>query len=584
MNIVPRFFPDVPIGASEIFHSESEKRVYDALKKTLLDEGIFVLYSVKWLYKKYPDSRPEEREADFVLIHPIHGLLVVEIKGGTLIKDRDNFFREYPNGRRELADDPVMQARNNFHSLKNELEKFESVPKPLRGGYALIFPDMFTKVTGGLGPLAAKEAVCFAEHLPHLGEKLIEIMKFWVRERPQNVLGATAAETIFNCLLPYTLPDSKLSHELKENEKRIVRLTEKQKKILDLLVNIPQALIAGGAGTGKTYLAAEKAQRLAKSGAEVLLSCFNRQLAVELGRRYKFQGLTIVNFHQLCWQRACAAKLVWNGLSQLPDPDGEQAHSLPNDYFSEFLPRALQDTNRIGEGWFDALIIDEGQDFDSAWIAALRGSLRDPKQGIFYMFYDDNQNLWLKENWLPQDMPIFPLKENLRNSRKIFETFHRLYDGLEMNSAGPDGGLVDFIQVDASSLDNIVTELSALLNQLLERDKIAAKDVAVLSGVSLKHSALKYLRDFPDEISRSSVMRFKGLEKPVVILIEMDPWFDRGLQPMYGSMFSRFQNPENLAHSLLYVGMSRARTHLFILGSKKLLRDMKRGKLVARYK
>ena len=80
MRISPRFFPD----KLSYFRCASEKSVFQALKRTLADGEYAVFYSVPWWVKDSEGVLLREREADFVLIHPRHGLLLIEVKGGQL--------------------------------------------------------------------------------------------------------------------------------------------------------------------------------------------------------------------------------------------------------------------------------------------------------------------------------------------------------------------------------------------------------------------------------------------------------------------------------------------------------------------
>src|SRR5207249_635072 len=54
--------------------------------------------------------------------------------------------------------------------------------------------------------------------------------------------------------------------QLREDEREMVRLTQDQFRVLDLLSRARRALIGGCAGSGKTFLAVEKAHRLAAEG------------------------------------------------------------------------------------------------------------------------------------------------------------------------------------------------------------------------------------------------------------------------------------------------------------------------------
>jgi hypothetical protein len=111
--------------------------------------------------------------------------------------------------------------------------------------------------------------------------------------------------------------------------------------------------VSGGAGTGQTVLALEKARRLAAEGLEVLLTCFNKPLA-EFLRRCSGQAdrLTIANFHQFCWQMAQEAGVP------LPGP---AAGEPPPGFFDATLPEALLTAlERLPARGFDAIVVDEG--------------------------------------------------------------------------------------------------------------------------------------------------------------------------------------------------------------------------------
>jgi hypothetical protein len=63
------------------------------------------------------------------------------------------------------------------------------------------------------------------------------------------------------------------------------------------------------------------------------------------------------------------------------------------DYYDQALPSLLvEGADRLN--WrVDAIIVDEGQDFDEVWDLSLHYLLHDPEEGIMYVFFDDNQNL-----------------------------------------------------------------------------------------------------------------------------------------------------------------------------------------------
>src|SRR5262249_42904878 len=70
-----------------------------------------------------------------------------------------------------------------------------------------------------------------------------------------------------------------LASELASDELTRVELTRQQSRLLRARGMRRRAVICGGAGTGKTLLALERAMELARSGRRVLLLCYNRALS-----------------------------------------------------------------------------------------------------------------------------------------------------------------------------------------------------------------------------------------------------------------------------------------------------------------
>src|SRR5690606_6411963 len=124
------------------------------------------------------------------------------------------------------------------------------------------------------------------------------------------------------------------------------------------------AFIEGCAGSGKTMLALEKARQLAGQGFDVLLLCFNAPLAEYLYERAP-EGVSVFHFHGLCKHLAKEAGI------------GYRAHRSEEEYYNEVLPNMLLDAiDELGPQ-YDALIVDEGQDFRDTWWEILAFLLRD---------------------------------------------------------------------------------------------------------------------------------------------------------------------------------------------------------------
>jgi hypothetical protein len=117
----------------------------------------------------------------------------------------------------------------------------------------------------------------------------------------------------------------------------------------------------------------------------------------------------VTNFHDFCYQTGCKAGMT------LVDPSDP---SQPAPYYEEQLPQALLHAlEALPDERFDAIVVDEGQDFLETYWVALQFALSDPDDGILYVFYDDNQRLY--RGGIPTGLVPIHLDQNLRNTRTI---------------------------------------------------------------------------------------------------------------------------------------------------------------------
>src|SRR5437868_3130229 len=81
-TIMARTFPrQLPNRVRQDPKRRAEVRLYEALQEQL-GVGWRIFYSVAWLGRTHADGAPRDGEADFVMAHPAHGILVLEVKGG----------------------------------------------------------------------------------------------------------------------------------------------------------------------------------------------------------------------------------------------------------------------------------------------------------------------------------------------------------------------------------------------------------------------------------------------------------------------------------------------------------------------
>jgi superfamily I DNA/RNA helicase len=333
--------------------------------------------------------------------------------------------------------------------------------------------------------------------------------------------------------------------EFQVEEKEFIRLTEQQYAVLDLLNRHRRAAICGCAGSGKTLIAVEKATRLAKLGFRTLLTCFNKALALDLRLKLgTLPNLDIINFHDLCGQLAEKA-------GNLPQLVNEE------EFYDRLLPEALiPAAEKLGVR-YDAIVVDEGQDFQDHWWIPLQFLLEEPDDGILYIFYDDNQRIYVPKGDFPIRTPPFSLTINCRNTQSIHRVVTSFYKSLDPPGAlGPPGRPVEILTFKDRS--EMRSHLRQTLAWLLE-EGIPAGEIAVLTMMA--RQAELFHKDGltadwppgPGEVYCATVHAFKGLERATIILAGIESW-----------MLDSWSHLDQL----LYVGCSRARHHLVVILSE----------------
>jgi UvrD-like helicase C-terminal domain len=159
-----------------------------------------------------------------------------------------------------------------------------------------------------------------------------------------------------------------------------------------------------------------------------------------------------------------------------------------------------------------------------------------------------------------------PLPSNLRNTRAIHEFVSVFYKGATApRSKGPPGRVP--LVLGYRDDDGLARLLGIVLQNLVDQEAVRVEDIVVLTPSRQDKSTLRQrgvagrfrLSDDPGpgEVLAATVHSFKGMESQVVVLAEIG---DRHL--------------ENL-DQYLYVGGSRARTHLIVLAKEPVDRTIR---------
>ncbi len=151
----------------------AERRVLDDLRGALPPE--YRIYpNVRWCAKTRRDGPAHDGEADLVIVHPDHGLLVIEVKSGEPRRDQNG---RWWLGPILLDRSPFEQAEAAKHDLRRALADLPEWPahSEPRAGHAVAFPDVdLASLDHGhalLGPDAPREIVLDADALATPGNK-----------------------------------------------------------------------------------------------------------------------------------------------------------------------------------------------------------------------------------------------------------------------------------------------------------------------------------------------------------------------------------------------------------------------------
>lgn len=537
----------------------SELKVYDQLKKQLSADWI-VFYDVAWL-SKVRGQTPEDGQTDFIIVHPDYGLLLLEVKGGGINYSADQGIWTSIDraGQTHEIKDPFRQVERSKYALKNKLSTVPALSSMSIGIYdAVSFPDV------RIGDAAVRidapsQVIVDAQDLTNIEQKLLSVFKYLGGQK--NKLPPDANKHLITLLAPTVEFRNPLSAQFEEENAEIVKLTANQFRVLDGFRRTPRLAVGGCAGSGKTILAVQKAKQLASEGFATLLTCFNRRLADHLSDASKgIEGLQVRTFHQLCSELAREAGLTLPNIGSIPQAELD----------IEFALILCEAMSKRPDRKFDAIIVDEAQDFHRDWWDALDVCLKDGKNSILYSFYDDNQKIYRRLGELPDTFTVYELYDNIRNAQPIFRCAEHYYSSRperKIEPRGPAGRPVEWLKYQSrTDLQNV---LSSTLRRLIKTEQISTKNIVILTPKSLDDKSKLLDLTMPpefrlvryhdrhemDEIACSTINGFKGLESDVVILTELEEDFQK--------------RPQEEITNLLYVAMSRAKNLLIVLSQNR---------------
>lgn len=522
---MPQMIPSRPVADC----AASEVKVFEALAAGLPKDWI-VIHSRRFVLPAVGSHHSAiECEVDFLILDPSRGYIGLEVKGGEVGRDLEGWYSIDRFGNHHRIKDPGSQAQRSVHFVDRYLKNsktFAGWTPPF--GWGVCFPDVVAR--GDLDPSLPRTLLVDQSDLLDVGARLERV--FDAAGLPTGRIPDAMVRAFLTTIAPALKLAPSLAVRFDEESPMLVRLTQEQMDILDLFEEFPRVLIKGAAGTGKTMVAMEKARRMAAVGKRVILLCFNRPLAEFLAPRA--DGFKIDTFHGFCSEMARRADIKFRE----PADDKE---TFWNETAPDLLIQALE---VYPDERYDAVVVDEGQDFKPVWWLAIEGLLSDSTNGTLYVFYDPNQTIYGGGPAENLNLKSTTLKYNCRNTKRIATYSGRCIDLVPLLKEGaPDGEAV--IERSCADERDMVNAVRILLHEFVNEQRIPTEKIVILTTRAAAYSPvyrakklgnLKLIelhqRPNPDEVRFSTLHRFKGLEADVVILCDVRPGDDESA-PMH---------------------------------------------------
>lgn len=547
----------IPPYMGEEIKSNAERKMYDVLQELNLKNAC-VLHSL---------GLPRHRskiygEIDFVVVCE-RGVACLEIKGGRVeCHDGQWTFIDRYGTERVKPEGPFAQVTGNMFSLRDILKKrFEGNPhmKNILMASGVVFPDItFHSDSQEIIP-----EIIYDRTTEDISEYMNQVFDYWQQKQhrePSKLSPSDIREVVRFLRADFCFIPS-LNDRLEQVEQKLVRLTKEQAQLMQALGMNDHLIVEGGAGTGKTLLAAEFARRQLEQGARVLYLTYNKNLAHHVMRSLpETDQLKVVNIHAL--------------FGEYVPVDVEELQKDPQKYFAQILPERFYDyisekqstDPDAADMQYDLLIMDEGQDilkplYLYSLDCLLKGGL---DHGKWAVFYDEKQNIYNPEYQDGMDIlrsyshTKFRLFVNCRNTVQI-GTYSAKASGVTfaefMRENGEEVGKISY--EDEKDFGGKIKEIMKTLRE----GKVSPGDITFLSPKKYQNSKLATLKlavnelrdDFKPDPSVpvfATIQGFKGLDAKVVILCDVEA--------LRRETFSQY----------IYLAGTRARTLLYIVGTK----------------
>lgn len=417
--------------------SRGEERTFQILKK--LPDNYWVYY----------EPNIQNRRPDFIVIAPDLGVIVIEVKGwyfDDILSGNDSEIVYIDNGLEKRVIHPLEQARQYMWKLVKACQNNPRYTRllhpdgPFQNKFKFPFAhfvilsnitqsQMKSRIENDLSLIFRPENTMTRDTLVQLEnatpEEISRVLKtyfnpFWeivpLNDEEVDVLRAVIHPEI---ILSYLKREEKSP----ETESSPLKVLDKRQENNSRKIGEGHRILCGVAGSGKTVLLIARARLIhdQQPDANILLLCYNVSLSLYLKHALKdYPRIKVTHFDG--WAK-------YNGISRYTE-DPATGKVENDEHLGERLFQHLN--SRLGDfRKYDAILIDEAQDFHPNWFSCVLLAMKDPYDGDLLIVCDGNQGIrpiegvsWKSLGIRAQGRTLhraLDLDKNYRNTKEILK-------------------------------------------------------------------------------------------------------------------------------------------------------------------
>jgi hypothetical protein len=390
----------------------------------------------------------KNRYPDYILLHPSRGMLFLEVKDwhiNSIKKINKTDVDLLTSSGLKVVANPIEQCRQCAYIALKLFEKDPLLKEPegkhkgkfkFPYGWGVVMSNITRKQWDAAVPQDVQEIV-LPPHLIIFKDEMTESVDAEAfQERLWNMFNYN-----FNRLLTkpeidrirwHLFPEIRVdvpiqqdllalnSQEDQASVPDIVNVMDLQQEQLARNLGEGHRVIHGVAGSGKTLILGFRALHLCETAEKpILILCFNVSLAAKLRsyiiKKAKTSKVQVFHFHDWCGELIKTYNVNLVGDSSEP-------------YWERQVESVIQavDRQQIPRAQYGAILIDEGHDFEEAWLKLIPQMI-DPEMNSLLLLYDDAQSIYkrgglgftLSSVGIQAQGRTSILKLNYRNTREI---------------------------------------------------------------------------------------------------------------------------------------------------------------------